>query len=307
MDEESNIESLRWIIHRLIFLVIRKIKTLFFVLIPKLLKGFILKPGLSFIIRAKNEEENIQNCIMSIVDIADEIVFVDNLSTDKTLSIVKKLGESYPKIKIFEYKVKIPKCGDEQKHQLEIKSSNTIGNYYNWCLNKATRYNIVKWDADCIANKKNLFEMVKLHNLHKRNDKFSLWFTGETVFTDEKHNYYLNKDSFYDEFRCYSKLNCFKWTDNEKWEAPLPIYIATSIHERYEKPCFYEIKNINKKELASSRTNGVPLDDRDKVDNEIMQNLKNIKLKKGSLEPISREVINRNILKTTYLGSEKKN
>lgn len=44
---------------------------------------------LSVVISAYNEEEKIKDCLAS-VSFADEIIFVDNSSTDKTLSIAKK-------------------------------------------------------------------------------------------------------------------------------------------------------------------------------------------------------------------------
>lgn len=47
---------------------------------------------LSVIIITLNEEEKIERCIRSVQPIADEIVVVDSLSTDKTISIAEKLG-----------------------------------------------------------------------------------------------------------------------------------------------------------------------------------------------------------------------
>ena len=47
-----------------------------------------LTKGISLIIRAKNEENNIKDCIESVVDLVDEIIFVDNASTDDTYNLV---------------------------------------------------------------------------------------------------------------------------------------------------------------------------------------------------------------------------
>lgn len=38
----------------------------------------------------KNEEKNIEKCLMSINTIVDEIIIVDTGSTDKTIDIAKK-------------------------------------------------------------------------------------------------------------------------------------------------------------------------------------------------------------------------
>lgn len=47
---------------------------------------------ISVVISAYNEEKNIKECIESVKDLADEIIVVDNSSTDKTGVIAKKAG-----------------------------------------------------------------------------------------------------------------------------------------------------------------------------------------------------------------------
>lgn len=49
-----------------------------------------MKLPISFIILTFNEEKNIEACLKSIADIADEIFIVDSFSTDKTLEIASK-------------------------------------------------------------------------------------------------------------------------------------------------------------------------------------------------------------------------
>lgn len=51
-----------------------------------------MKP--SVIILARNEEQTIRRCIESVIDIADEIVVIDDMSDDKTAAIAKKLGNA---------------------------------------------------------------------------------------------------------------------------------------------------------------------------------------------------------------------
>lgn len=45
---------------------------------------------LSVVLAVRNEEANLANCLESVKDIADEIVIVDEYSTDKTIEIAKK-------------------------------------------------------------------------------------------------------------------------------------------------------------------------------------------------------------------------
>jgi glycosyltransferase involved in cell wall biosynthesis len=53
-------------------------------------------PKLSVVLATHNEEENLQSCLSSIKDLADEIIVVDGNSTDKTRNIAKSF-----KAKIF--------------------------------------------------------------------------------------------------------------------------------------------------------------------------------------------------------------
>ncbi len=48
--------------------------------------------ALSVVIITLNEENNIERCIRSVQTVADEILVVDSLSTDKTIMIAKQLG-----------------------------------------------------------------------------------------------------------------------------------------------------------------------------------------------------------------------
>lgn len=45
---------------------------------------------LSVVISAYNEEKKIENCLKSVKDLANEIIFIDNFSTDKTVSLARK-------------------------------------------------------------------------------------------------------------------------------------------------------------------------------------------------------------------------
>lgn len=57
------------------------------------------KPSLSVVVLTKNEELNIERCLRSVA-FADEIILIDDDSTDKTLEIAKKY-----KVQIFKHKL----------------------------------------------------------------------------------------------------------------------------------------------------------------------------------------------------------
>src|SRR3990170_187583 len=50
--------------------------------------------GVSLIIHTKNEEKNINECILSTKGFADETIVIDMSSTDKTAEVARKLGAS---------------------------------------------------------------------------------------------------------------------------------------------------------------------------------------------------------------------
>jgi glycosyltransferase involved in cell wall biosynthesis len=54
-------------------------------------------PQLSIVIITFNEEKNIERCILSVKDIADDIVVIDSFSTDGTEAVCKSLGVRFVK------------------------------------------------------------------------------------------------------------------------------------------------------------------------------------------------------------------
>lgn len=226
------------------------------------------KDGVTFLIRARNEEKNVEECLKTILDAADEIIFVDHLSTDETYNKVFELSKKNDKIKLFKYDREVPKVG--LNYQQNIKSTgNSIANYYNFCLSKVTKKTVIKWDADFIAEQKNLLEMIDKFNLRTREDSFSMWFTGKTIFyhNDKK---YINNNSYYDEYRAFSIINGLRWDDAERCEYVSRNYANNSIGLRYEKICFYEVKRTDQDEFVSR---DVLIDRRDEVDFRIINDL----------------------------------
>ena len=83
------------------------------------------KLKLSVVILTKNEETRIADCIKSVIDWADEVIVVDDESSDRTVEIAKSLGA----------KVLIKKMEVEGKHR-------------NWAYNQAKNEWILSLDAD---------------------------------------------------------------------------------------------------------------------------------------------------------------
>lgn len=80
---------------------------------------------LSVVILTKNEEERVRDCIKSVLEWADEIIVVDDESTDKTFQVAAGLG-----VKVFTRKMDIE------------------GRHRNWAYKKARNEWVFSLDAD---------------------------------------------------------------------------------------------------------------------------------------------------------------
>jgi len=248
-----------------------------------------LLDGISLIIRAKNEESNIELCIESVVDLVDEIIFVNNNSDDNTLKLINKLAIKYSKIKVYNYFINVNKVGIEHQNALKNKDKNTLGNFYNWCLSKSTMKNVIKWDADFICIRQNFNSMINNLQIRRKNNKYAVWFTGYTLFIN-KEQYYINLDSFYNEFRLFSYMNDFKWYDGDLCEFNEP-YIANCNEKIYiHEPIFYEMKRTDVDEFDSRSS---LIDKRDINDFNILTNLKEDK--ENSLYKVDKKLINKKV------------
>jgi glycosyltransferase involved in cell wall biosynthesis len=232
-----------------------------------------LEKGISLVIRAKNEELNIKYCIESVIDLVDEIIFVDNNSSDKTYSLVEEYAKNNNKIKLYQYNINVSKVGIEHQTAIQNNNKNTLGTFYNWCLSKVSKINVFKWDADFLCIRNNFKQLVDNFNLRVREDKFAVWFTGNTLF-EKNNNFYLNINSYYNEYRIFSYKNNFCWYDGNTCEYTDP-YLNSCQSDRkyiYNYPLFYELKrtSINEFEERSSL-----IDIRDINDFNILNNLKN--------------------------------
>jgi glycosyltransferase involved in cell wall biosynthesis len=57
--------------------------------------GKPLKPGISAVVAAKDEEYTISMCLESLVEVADQVICIDNGSTDQTLKLMYAFKEKY--------------------------------------------------------------------------------------------------------------------------------------------------------------------------------------------------------------------
>jgi glycosyltransferase involved in cell wall biosynthesis len=107
-------------------------------------------------VRVKNEEEFLRPAVESIVDLVDEVVVVDNLSTDRTPAIVDELRRAYPrKITAHVYPYEVRRIGYETielgRRPAGVTSPHHSATFYNFCLRRCRFEYVLKWDGDMIA------------------------------------------------------------------------------------------------------------------------------------------------------------
>jgi len=220
-------------------------------------EGGGLARGLSFIIRAKNEAANVAQCLRSIAGLGDEIVFVDNGSSDATLPLAEQQKRSVFELKTFSYPQTLPKVGEPHAKEVHAGTSRTLGHFYNWCLAQSNRWNFVKWDADYIAIRENLTEMIERFDLRLRGDPFVLWFSGLEVFTDGRR-WWVDRNSAHSEFRVFSRRHGHRWVDIPIWEEIDQSALFMSHKLFFPKPVYVELFRLDSAEFSDR---GVVLDD----------------------------------------------
>ena len=90
---------------------------------------------------------------MSCLKVFDEIVVIDNNSSDKTMAVVSSVRDIKPsfakRIKAFTYPYDIARCGQEN-FECPESSVHSLAFFYNYCLSLCEFSHVFKWDGDMI-------------------------------------------------------------------------------------------------------------------------------------------------------------
>lgn len=122
---------------------------------PAIARGF--RPArISAMMRVRNEEAFLAAAVDSIAPLVDEILIIDNASTDGTAAIAAGLARRHgPRVRILAYPHAVARVGSENQNLAESPSGPgspaLLANYYNWCLRRCRHRFILKWDADMVA------------------------------------------------------------------------------------------------------------------------------------------------------------
>ena len=111
---------------------------------------------ISVMMRLRNEAEFVEPAVRSLVPVVDEVVLIDNLSTDGTAAAMRRLKSTFPDtVATYRYDHDVARVGSETwklaTEPISRRSPRLLSNYYNWCLQRCTGPYVLKWDGDMIA------------------------------------------------------------------------------------------------------------------------------------------------------------
>ena len=143
---------------------------------------------ISAMFRVKNEEEYLGAALESIIDLVEEVIIVDNLSTDSTAAIIADFRHRHPaKVRDFSYPHPLARYGDENTDLASTRAGRRspalLANYYNWCLAHCTHPFILKWDGDTVATAKFGLALAEFRTSRKQ----CLWHIGANLHQDGQH------------------------------------------------------------------------------------------------------------------------
>ena len=209
------------------------------------------KKGISAMLRVKNEEKNIIDVLLSIQDMFEEIVLVDNGSIDTTLLLVEQLKKKNidfnNKLKIYRYPIVISRCGIQNFNTPE-NSIHSLAYFYNWAFSKCSCEYVWKWDGDMVIDDsmKKCFLDFKYSILSKKGCVGVP--RGITLYRINDDKILFKKNKYEKELRVFPNTDLVSFKKDILWER-ICLGFESDIVES-SAPVFAEIKHINEDEFS---------------------------------------------------------
>jgi glycosyltransferase involved in cell wall biosynthesis len=109
---------------------------------------------ISAMLRVRNEEDYLAAAVHSIAPLVDEVVIVDNASTDRTPEVIRSLVHELSNVRPYSYPHPVAKAGEENLAAVregDKSSLHRMSMLSNWSLGQCRNPFILKWDGDMIA------------------------------------------------------------------------------------------------------------------------------------------------------------
>ena len=216
------------------------------------------RPGVSAMVRVRNEETKIAHSLRSILPVVDEVVVVDNGSGDATLEIVDRvraLHDPSGKIRVFSYPHRVSRYGPEHAGTPE-SSVHSVVYFYNWCAAHSRFKYTLKWDGDTVLLREARDEFAALLKRIQ-----SGWWTawtlkGQTIYRGLDGAFFLAKGEVNREVMVFPTGYWCRFRKRDAWEGlKRPPWLRKS---HFDPVCFYEVKFTDEDEFAHWSTTDFP-------------------------------------------------
>jgi len=214
------------------------------------LPGRVRGHGVSAMLRARNEEWMIWDCLASIVTVFDEIVVIDNGSTDSTMALVQRFKQEHDDrdvVRLLSYPIEIARCGRENA-RTPGDSVHSAAYWYNWCVARCRHAYVCKWDADMLLLDEGRTPFrTFLQGLSTWRP--TMWEFGvQTAYRDPTGRWFLARDEINSEPRIWPNRADVRFYRAELFEA---VHRPSYIPIRKWPPVYvYELKDTTKDEFS---------------------------------------------------------
>jgi glycosyltransferase involved in cell wall biosynthesis len=223
--------------------------------------------GLSFIIRALNEEDKLRitlDYLKNFTNINYEVIIINNNSNDNTYNVAKEASQNCKNFHVLNYPIKNARPGKENYESFIKKEKNLLANFYNWCFLQSNYSYNIKWDSDMLPNLDELTLFLNRINFKKENLAFLN--NGDNIYVSD-NCYFIDKNKSSNEFRLFDRKMFFLSSNNcENYTFHSIQKIATKIN------IFKEMKKISDLKNFYDRRSSM-IDDRDIYNYNILKNI----------------------------------
>jgi len=132
------------------------------------------KIGISGVARLKNGDDYLKYALESYLPIVDELILIDNNSTDNTINICREFESRYPnKVKFYQYRPDVYWLWSNYRDA--HTNPHWLAYYYNRSFSKATYSHVLKVDDDNIALQEEYEKLIKKIMKEKRHWLYATW------------------------------------------------------------------------------------------------------------------------------------
>ncbi|WP_154124406.1 glycosyltransferase [Grimontia hollisae] len=194
-------------------------------------KRNINTPKISAIYRVKNGAEYIELAMLSVAPLVNEIVCVDNGSTDDTMTIVQRLKEELKDIvtiRIYQYKERTELAGSGYSKRVKDNPSGSLAKFYNYCFGLGTSDYLIKCDAHYIFTAKGLYH---IQRAIKERPDFILY-SGLEIYGKK-----MGSEPF-----IFKNNEDYEFVDDLRYER---LVLKGTKKVQINTPCFLHVKRIS--------------------------------------------------------------